>query len=129
MAIYLLICFLLTAMIGPSDHRPASERPNSISPAPLLKVGLVDDSAAALPDDARANDKPDDLKPDPSTSCAHVAFTRGLQYGETDLNVLDVATGEAQPASPRPVLLFVAGESFSGESAAPDIAGPLQDQA
>ncbi len=129
MAIYLLICFLLTAMTGPSDHRPVSGRSNSSSTAPLLKVGLVDESAAALPDDAKPNDKPNDVKPAPSASCAHVAFTRGLKYGETDLNVLDVATGESQPASPRPVLLFVAGESFSGESAAPDIAGPLQDQA
>ena len=58
-----------------------------------------------------------------------VSFTRNLRYGESDLNVLDVATGDAKETSPRPVLLFVAGESFTGESGAPDVAAPLQDQA
>jgi acetyl esterase/lipase len=58
-----------------------------------------------------------------------VSFTRGLKYGESDLNVLDVATGDPQATTPRPILLFVAGESFSGDNQASDIAGPLQDQA
>jgi acetyl esterase/lipase len=45
--------------------------------------------------------------------------------------VLDVATGSADtgPAIPRPVLLFVAGESFSAENAAPDTQAPMQDAA
>jgi acetyl esterase/lipase len=51
-----------------------------------------------------------------------------LRYGESDLNILDVATGEVKETSPRPVLLFVAGESFAGDGAS-DVAGPLQDQA
>ena len=70
--------------------------------------------------------KPSRINPN---SCAHVSFTRGLKYGESDLNVLDVATGESPPTSPRPVLLFVAGESFSGDTNAPDVAGPLLDEA
>jgi acetyl esterase/lipase len=52
-----------------------------------------------------------------------------LKYGDDDLNVLDVATGDSTESRPRPVLLFVAGESFTGESGAPDVPGPLQDEA
>ena len=121
---YLLLCFLLPAIAGSSVRGPESERPD----ARLLKVGLVDDVSSPSPNDAKAETKPDE-KPDQSNSCAHVSFTRGLQYGESDLNVLDVATGDPPATSPRPVLLFVAGESFSGENAAPDVAGPLQDEA
>jgi acetyl esterase/lipase len=58
-----------------------------------------------------------------------VSFSRKLRYGESDLNVLDVATADVRETSPRPVLLFVAGESFAGDNGVPDIAGPLQDQA
>ncbi len=58
-----------------------------------------------------------------------MSFSRSLKYDESDLNVLDVATGDSQDASSRPVLLFVAGESFAGESSAADLAGPLQDAA
>jgi acetyl esterase/lipase len=60
-----------------------------------------------------------------------VSFTRSLRYGESEQNVLDVATGGSgvAPASPRPVLLFVAGESFSGDDAAPDATDPRQDAA
>jgi acetyl esterase/lipase len=50
---------------------------------------------------------------DRSNSCDQVTFSRNLKYGENDLNVLDVATGEIKDATPRPVLLFVAGESFA----------------
>jgi acetyl esterase/lipase len=117
---YLLLCCLLTAITGASARSPVSEPPD----AHLLKVGLVDDAPSPSPTDA----KPDDT-PDQSKSCAHVSFSRGLKYGESDLNVLDVATGDPPATSPRPVLLFVAGESFSGENAAPDVAGPLQDEA
>jgi len=126
MAKYLLLCLLLTAIAGTSAHSPESERPDF--GAHLLKVGLVDDVSSPSPDDAKSETKPDE-QPDQPNSCAHVSFTRGLKYGESDLNVLDVATGDPPPTSPRPVLLFVAGESFSGDANAPDIAGPLQDQA
>ena len=58
-----------------------------------------------------------------------MSFSRGLKYGATDQNVLDVATADAKDAVPRPVLLFVAGESFTGENGIPDFTGPLQDVA
>jgi acetyl esterase/lipase len=68
--------------------------------------------------------------PDTAKPCEQVSFTRNLKYGESDLNVLDVATDGSDTArtSPRPVLLFVAGESFAGDDAAP-AADPLQDAA
>jgi acetyl esterase/lipase len=121
---YLLLCFLLPAIAGPSVRGPESERPY----ARLLKVGLIDDVSNPSPDDAKVETKPDE-KPDQSNSCAHVSFTRGLKYGESDLNVLDVANSDSPPATPRPVLLFVPGESFSGDTNASDVAGPLQDEA
>jgi acetyl esterase/lipase len=52
-----------------------------------------------------------------------------LKYGESDLNVLDVATGDPQQTSPHPVLFFVAGDSFAGESDTPGSRDPLEDQA
>jgi acetyl esterase/lipase len=117
---YLLLCFLLPAIAGSPVRGPQSERPD----AHAWRVGLVDDPPPPSPIEA----KPDE-KPDQSNSCAHVSFTRGLQYGESELNVLDVANSDSPPATPRPVLLFVAGESFSGDTNAPDVAGPLQDEA
>ena len=131
MAKYLLFCFLLTAgATGASARNPEPEPPDFA--AHILKVGLVDDGSSPSPNDARndvkAEHKPDD-KPDQSKSCARVSFSRGLKYGESDLNVLDVAIGDVNATSPRPVLLFVAGENFSGDTNAPDVAGPLQDEA
>ena len=63
--------------------------------------------------------------------CEQVSFTRNLRYGESDLNVLDVATAgsDAGQTSPRPVLLIVAGESFAGDDAMPGLPDPLQDEA
>jgi acetyl esterase/lipase len=55
---------------------------------------------------------------DSSGSCDQVTFSRNLKYGESDLNVLDVATGDIKGTAPRPVLLFVAGDRFAGS--APD---------
>jgi acetyl esterase/lipase len=59
-----------------------------------------------------------DASPDPAQPCTHVSFSRRLQYGDSEQNVLDVATGDAGAGNPRPVLLFVAGESFAGDGAA-----------
>jgi acetyl esterase/lipase len=116
---YLALAVLLSAIAGSSVGGAPSGLPRM--PAnPVTKVGLVLDGSDASPADAT---------PDPSESCAHVAFSRSLKYGENDLNVLDVATADSKEASPRPVLLFVAGESFAGENGAPDIAAPLQDEA
>jgi acetyl esterase/lipase len=116
---YLLFGALLSAIAATSvDGAPSGSRRVPVNP--VIQVGLVLDGSETSSTDAA---------PDPSESCAHVAFSRNLRYGESDLNVLDVATADAKETSPRPVLLFVAGESFSGEDGAPDIAAPLQDEA
>jgi acetyl esterase/lipase len=113
---YLVLCLLLATIAGASGSD--SGLPDIA--APLVKAGLVIDGADATPADA----PPDQPKP-----CAGVSFSRSLKYGESEQNVLDVATGDSRQASPRPVLLFVAGESFAGDNGAPDIAGSLQDVA
>jgi hypothetical protein len=71
---------------------------------------------------------PTDPAPDSSNSCDQVTFSRNLKYGENDLNVLDVATGDIKDATPRPVLLFVAGESFASVGTT-GAAGDGQDKA
>jgi hypothetical protein len=71
---------------------------------------------------------PTDPAPDSSNSCDQVTFSRNLKYGENDLNVLDVATGDIKDATPRPVLLFVAGESFASVGTT-GAAGNGQDKA
>jgi acetyl esterase/lipase len=114
----LVLCFLLAAVTGASVRGSQSGWPQIATH--LVKAGLVLDGSGASPHDVTS---------DESKSCAHVSFSRKLRYGESDLNVLDVATGDVRETSPRPVLLFVAGESFAGDSGVPDIAGPLQDQA
>jgi acetyl esterase/lipase len=145
---YLVICFLLTTITGASVRGSESGWPDVASD--VVKAGLALDGADATQADAASveakpadaspsdpkpsdpkpvEDKPADAAPDQPKPCAGVSFSRGLKYGESDLNVLDVATGDSKDASPRPVLLFVAGESFAGESGAPDAAGALQDQA
>jgi acetyl esterase/lipase len=102
---YLVLCLLLAAISGAS----------------VVRAGPNFDSSTGPAADADA---------DPAKSCEGVSFSRNLKYGESDLNVLDVATADApETSSPRPVLLFVVGESFSGETGTPDIAGPLQDTA
>jgi acetyl esterase/lipase len=59
-----------------------------------------------------------------------VSFTRNLRYGEFDQNMLDVATVSAKDTASRPVLLIVAGETFTGDSGPADAsAGALQDEA
>jgi acetyl esterase/lipase len=115
---HLVLCFLLIAFTSASVRGSESELPDIA--AHLVKVGLALDS----PDASSAGDTPDQPKP-----CAGVTFSRKLRYGESDLNVLDVATADFKDASPRPVLLFVAGDSFTGESGAADAAGALEDEA
>jgi len=89
--------------------------------APIVKAGLVTDDSSPAPVDPAV---------DQQKACAGVAFSRSLKYGESDLNVLDVATGDTKEPARRPVLLFVAGESFSGDNAAaPAATDPLQDAA
>jgi acetyl esterase/lipase len=114
---YLLLPFLLTIANAPAHGFEAMRLHIA---ADLIKVGLASDDPGSPPADTTA---------DPSQLCTGVSFTRNLKYGENDLNVLDVATADPGETAPRPVLLFVAGEGFSGEGGAPDIPGPLQDQA
>jgi acetyl esterase/lipase len=115
---YLAVCLLLATMTGASVDGSESGWPQIA--AHLVKAGLVLDGSGASRDDSTS---------DESQSCARVSFSRNLRYGESDLNILDVATGDVKETPPRPVLLFVAGESFAGDNGAPDITGPLQDQA
>jgi acetyl esterase/lipase len=116
MSRYLVLCFLLTTTMGASARGAESPEIG----ADLVQAGLLLDGSGTSPADAR----PDDTKP-----CERVSFTRNLKYGESDLNVLDVATGDIREPSPRPVLLFVEGESFAGDSGSADAAGALEDAA
>src|ERR1700732_3027105 len=131
---YLVFCFLLTAITGTSV--PAPEWPGIA--ANLIKAGLVTDGSDPAPADAApaaaapnatapdvatpAEATPAVATPDQSQSCAGVSFTRNLKYGDSDQNVLDVATSDSNNTA-RPVLVFVAGESFA--AGATDAAGPL----
>jgi acetyl esterase/lipase len=113
-----LLFYLLQAFTGGASVRGAE--PSSEKLPYLVRIGLVaDDPAApaAVPEEAK--------------SCDGVTFTRNLRYGESEQNVFEVATGSADigPAIPRPVLLFVAGESFSVEKAAPDAQVSMRDAA
>jgi acetyl esterase/lipase len=109
---YLLFCLLLASLAG----TPVRGEPSLENPAYLVKVGLDVDAPT-----------PPAAVPDQTKSCDGVTFSRNLSYGESEQNVLDVATGGADsgPAMPRPVLLFVAGESFVAENAAPDAQAPM----
>src|SRR6201998_4820577 len=114
---YLVLGLLLTTLTGSSVRGSESGVP--FTAADVVKVGLdLNDSAAPSPDAAT-----DEAKP-----CASVSFSRNLKYGESDQNVLDVATRDSRDSSPRPVLLFVAGESFTGDSGVPD-AAMIEDEA
>jgi acetyl esterase/lipase len=125
---YLVVCFLLTSIAGSSVRGSESGRPDVA--AHLVQAGLALEAADATQADAAPADaKPADTAADQPKPCAGVSFSRGLKYGESDLNVLDVATSETKDTSPRAVLLFVAGESFAGESGAPEAASSMQDQA
>jgi acetyl esterase/lipase len=117
---YLALCLLLGLLLAASVSVRGSEAEFYRDTVPIVKVGLVLEESSASPAEAT---------PDETQSCERVSFSRSLRYGEDDLNVLDVATVDSQQAASRPVLLFVAGESFAGESGAPDIAGTLQDAA
>jgi acetyl esterase/lipase len=77
----------------------------------LIKAGLVEDANSSNPGD------------DP---CSGLSLSRGLKYTDSDQNLLNVAT-RGDKAPPRPVLLLVAGESFTEEGASADWA--LRDKA
>jgi acetyl esterase/lipase len=113
---YLVFFLLLQGFMG-APVRGAE--PASVNPAYLVKVGLdADDPASPV------------AIPAETESCEGVTFTRNLRYGASEQNVLDVAaSADADPASPRPVLLFVAGESFATGNAEPSGQAPKQDAA
>jgi acetyl esterase/lipase len=97
------LCVVAVMMTATSARMPypAAWKPLDRSP---VRAGLVmeaDNITSAAADDARA--------------CEHVTFTRSIKYGDSDRNLLDVAAADASDGTPRPVLLFVAGESFSGD--------------
>jgi acetyl esterase/lipase len=107
------LLMMLTAAAGPPNATPDDN---------LIKVGLDDDvraAPAAAPADASAKD---------SASCTGVTFTRSLKYGGDAMNVLDVASAQTRPGGRRPVLVFVAGDSFAGGGDAPTVK-PLVEQA
>ena len=82
----------------------------------VVTTGLLSDSPAPTSD--------------PSVSCAQVSFTRNLRYGEFDQNMLDVATVPTKDTASRPVLLIVAGDTFTGDGGPADAsASALQEEA
>ncbi len=98
----------------------------------LIKVGLDDDPRAApapvaAPAPAPAGSANSAATSDPA-SCTGVTFTRSLKYGGDTMNILDVASGQTKPGGKRPVLVFVAGDSFAGGGDAPTVK-PLVEQA
>lgn len=130
---YLALCLWLAGLAGVGVGGARAEYSPGVV-APIVKIGLVADESSSQAADApppaiEAASPPVAVTPDQANSCERVSFSRSLKYGESDLNVLDVATVEPKEASRRPVLLFVAGESFAGESNTPDAAASLQDEA
>src|SRR5258708_9193835 len=118
---YLILGFLLTAITGVSEPWVPESAAN------LVKAGLALDGWDRAPAEPAA---PAATQDQSQPACAGVSFTRNLKYGESDQNVLDVATrdstGDSRETSPHPVLVFVAGESFA--TGASDAAGPLRDE-
>jgi acetyl esterase/lipase len=118
---YLVLCFLLAAITDASVRGSGPGLP-PIAANPVLAGLALDTTDGSPPASA-------DAAPGPSKSCEGVLISRRLKYGESDLNVLDVATGDSREGSTRPVLLFVAGESFAADSATSDAGDPVQDAA
>src|SRR5258708_19926250 len=114
---YLIIGFLVTASQGVSGAWVPESAAN------LVKAGLALDGSDPAPAEPAA---PAATQDQSQPACAGVSFTRNLKYGESDQNVLDVATrdstGDSRETSPHPVLVFVAGESFA--TGASHAAGP-----
>lgn len=98
----------------------------------LIQTGLSDSPAATpgpVPTPSPgAAPQPDAAPTSAGSSCAGVKFTRNVKYGADNLNVLDAATAQTRPDARRPVLVFVAGDSFAsgGDEAAMK---PLVEQA
>ena len=109
---YLAFLLVLTVSTA-SAHGPVPAW--RTAPSDLVRVGLTDNDTTAG---------------GTARLCEQVTFSRGLRYGESEANVLDVATSaETKADTPRPVLLFVAGDTFAGDRGAPDLSREVQDQA
>jgi hypothetical protein len=67
MTTYLVLSFLLSAIMGGSEAERSAHLP-----AKPLKVGLVTDGPVPAPAESA---------PDESNSCTGVSFTRNLKYG------------------------------------------------
>ena len=87
--------------------------------AALFVLGLHANGAKA--------DLLEDAIPSAEDACAGVSLSRGLKYGDNEQNLVDVATLGNKDSTPRPVLLFVAGESFTDDGTSGD--WTLRDQA
>jgi len=108
---YLAFLLVLTVSTA-SAHGPVPAR--LTAPPELVRVGLTDNNTTAG---------------GTARLCEQVTFARGLRYGESEANVLDVATSATKADTPRPVLLFVAGDTFTGDHAALELSRQIQDQA
>jgi acetyl esterase/lipase len=114
----LLACVLAAMLARASAGSVTPEWPHI--GANVIRAGLDSDAVPPAPTPAVTA---------PAKSCDHVAFSRMLKYGESDQNVLDVATADAMDGTPRPVLAFVAGKSFTGDGAQTDATDRLLEQA
>jgi acetyl esterase/lipase len=98
----------------------------------LIRVGLDDDprtpspSASSSPAPAPSNEAT--ASNDQASCSGSVTFTRGVKYGGDGRNVLDVATAQTNPGAKRPVVVFVAGDSFAGNGSVAAV-NPLVEQA
>jgi acetyl esterase/lipase len=118
-----LALIFLMAMTAASGLRDAWQRFDDA----LIRVGLDTDAPAAPAPSASPAPATDNAAPGDATSCDGVNFTRNLKYGDHQLNVLDLASAQA-PGAKRPVILFVAGDSFSDDGKT-SAASPLVEQA
>ncbi|MGY4629371.1 alpha/beta hydrolase [Bradyrhizobium sp. USDA 4486] len=107
-----LALFLLLTVTTASAHGPMPERP--LPRSDLVLTGLTDSDTTAG---------------GTARLCEQVTFSRGLRYGESEANVLDVAASATKATTPRPVLVFVTGDTFTGDRGAPDLSREMQDQA
>jgi acetyl esterase/lipase len=105
-----LVFLLLLTLAAAAHGFPAPQH----VPSSLVRTGLTDTDTSAG---------------GTVRLCEQVVFSRGLRYGENEANVLDVATSETKAVVPQPILLFVAGDTFTGDTTAPDLTRELQDQA
>lgn len=93
--------------------------PLVIAVAALLAFGVeIDGVKAGLLEEAL---------PSAEDACAGLSLTRGLKYGDSEQNYINVATKADKDSALRPVLLFVAGESFTDDGTSGD--QTMRDQA